>query len=126
MASGQKLPIYGSGKNIREWIHVSDSVNGIIKVLNKGKVGEFYNISSHDFRENIEVTKKIIEFFKGDENCIEYVEDRLGHDFRYAINSSKIRSELDWAPLVDFETGLRETIQWYLDNPAHLHEKTQI
>ena len=126
MVSGQKLPVYGSGKNIREWIHVSDSVDGIIKVLNKGKVGEFYNISSHDFRENIEVTRKIIEFFKGDENCIEYVEDRLGHDFRYAIDSSKIRKELDWAPLVDFESGLNDTIKWYLDNPSYLHEKTTI
>jgi dTDP-glucose 4,6-dehydratase len=111
---------------VREWVHVSDSVAGIIKVLNRGKVGEFYNVSSHDFHENIDVTRKIIEFFQGNESCIDYVEDRLGHDFRYAIDSSKIRSELDWAPIVDFETGLKKTIQWYLDNPTYLHEKTQI
>lgn len=126
MIHGQKLPVYGTGKNVREWIHVSDSVAGIIRVLNGGKVGEFYNISSHDFRENIEVTRKIIEFFQGDESCIEYVEDRLGHDFRYSIDSSKIRSELGWAPLVEFETGLNETIQWYLDNPINPHDKKQI
>ena len=123
MIRGEKLPVYGTGKNVREWIHVSDSVAGIIKVLNAGKVGEFYNISSHDFQENIEVTRKIIEFFNGDESCIEYVEDRLGHDFRYAIDSSKIRTELDWFPSIRFEEGLAETIQWYLDNPNYLHEK---
>lgn len=125
MIRGEKLPVYGTGKNVREWIHVSDSVAGIIKVLNAGKVGEFYNISSHDFQENIEVTRKIIEFFNGNESCIEYVEDRLGHDFRYAIDSSKIRAELDWVPLIGFEEGLAETIQWYLDNPDFLHEKKQ-
>jgi len=123
MVRGEKLPVYGTGKNVREWIHVSDSVAGIIKVLKAGKVGDFYNISSSDFQENIEVTRKIIEFFNGDESCIEYVEDRLGHDFRYAIDSSKIRVELDWAPLISFEQGLAETIQWYLDNPDFLHEK---
>ena len=110
---------------MREWIHVSDSVAGIIKVLNAGKVGEFYNISSRDFQENIEVTRKIIEFFNGNESCIEYVEDRLGHDFRYAIDSSKIRAELDWVPLIGFEEGLADTIQWYLNNPDFLHEKKQ-
>ena len=125
MIRGEKLPVYGTGKNVREWIHVSDSVAGIIKVLNAGKVGEFYNISSHDFQENIEVTRKIIEFFNGDESCIEYVEDRLGHDFRYAIDSSKIRTELDWFPSIRFEEGLAETIQWYLDNPNFLHEEKQ-
>jgi len=126
MIRGEKLPVYGTGKNVREWIHVSDSVAGIIKVLNRGKVGEFYNVSSHDFHENIDVTRKIIDFFQGNESCIDYVEDRLGHDFRYAIDSSKIRNELDWAPIVDFETGLKKTIQWYLDNPTYLHEKTKI
>ena len=123
MIVGQKLPVYGTGENIREWIHVSDSVSGIVEVLNRGKVGEFYNISSQDFRTNIEVTRKIIEFFKGNDNCIEFVEDRPGHDFRYAIENSKIRRELDWKPIVDFEAGLKETIQWYVDNPVYLQEK---
>lgn len=123
LMTGKKVPVYGSGKNIREWIHVSDSVAGIKKVLDKGKVGEFYNISSQDFWTNLEVTRKIIDFFEGDESCIEYVEDRLGHDFRYAIDSSKIRNELGWQPLIDFESGLNQTIKWYLDNREYLHEK---
>ena len=121
--NGKKVPVYGTGNNVREWIHVSDSVAGITKVLDKGKVGEFYNISSQDFRTNLEVTRKIIDFLKKDESSIEYVEDRLGHDFRYAIDSSKIRDELGWHPLIDFETGLNQTIKWYLDNQEYLFEK---
>ena len=108
--TGKKVPVYGTGNNVREWIHVSDSVAGITKVLDKGKVGEFYNISSQDFRTNLEVTRKIIDFLKKDESSIEYVEDRLGHDFRYAIDSSKIRDELGWFTLIDFESGLNQTI----------------
>ena len=125
MIRGQKLPVYGTGKNVREWIHVSDSVSGIRKVLEKGRVGEFYNISSQDFRTNLEVTRKLIDFFDGNESAIEYVEDRLGHDFRYAIDSSKIRTELGWEPLVDFDLGLTQTIQWYLDNQDYLHGEKQ-
>lgn len=123
LIAGEKVPVYGNGKNVREWIHVSDSVAGIRKVLENGKVGEFYNISSQDFRTNLEVTKKIIDFFGGDKSLIQYVEDRLGHDFRYAINSSKIRDELGWRPLVDFESGLNQTIKWYIENPEYLFEK---
>jgi dTDP-glucose 4,6-dehydratase len=121
--TGKKVPVYGTGNNVREWIHVSDSVAGITKVLDKGKVGEFYNISSQDFRTNLEVTRKIIDFLKKDESSIEYVEDRLGHDFRYAIDSSKIRDELGWFPLIDFESGLNQTIEWYLNNQEFLFEK---
>ena len=123
LSTGKKVPVYGTGNNVREWIHVSDSVAGIKKVLDKGKVGEFYNISSQDFRTNLEVTRKIIHFLKKDESSIEYVEDRWGHDFRYAIDSSKIRDELGWHPLIDFESGLNQTIKWYLDNQEYLHEK---
>ena len=122
MVAGQRLPVYGTGENVREWIHVSDSVSGIIKVLHEGRVGEFYNISSQDFHTNIEVTKKIIDYFEGDESSIEYVEDRLGHDFRYAIDSSKITEELNWIPQINFESGLKETIRWYLDNLDYLNE----
>lgn len=124
MMNGQKLPIYGSGKNVREWIHVSDSVQGILKVLDRGKNGEFYNISSSEFLENIDVARKIIQFFGGNDDCIEFVQDRLGHDFRYAIDSTKIRKQLGWKPLVSFEQGLSETIKWYTENPEYLEEKT--
>jgi dTDP-glucose 4,6-dehydratase len=123
MLRGEKLPIYGTGKNVREWIHVSDSVQGILNVLSHGKIGEFYNISSNEFLENIEVAQKVVQFFGGDHSCIEFVEDRLGHDFRYAINSTKIRKELGWKPLVNFEKGLSETIKWYIENPQYLEEK---
>lgn len=123
MKKGEKLPIYGSGKNVREWIHVSDSVQGIINVLEHGKKGEFYNISSSEFLENLDVARKIIQYFGGNDDCIEYVQDRLGHDFRYAIDSTKIRKELGWKPRVPFEQGLRETIKWYIENPEYLEEK---
>jgi dTDP-glucose 4,6-dehydratase len=120
---GEKVPVYGNGSNVREWIHVSDSVEGIIRVMQSGTLGEFYNISSSDFRTNLEVTRAIINFFGKNNDQIEYVADRLGHDFRYAINSEKIRKELNWKPRVDFEEGLQKTIQWYLENPAYLSRK---
>lgn len=112
----EKLPLYGSGKNVREWIHVTDSSRAIISVLLKGKKGEFYNISTGDFQENLGVAKKVLDYFSIDYSQIEFVEDRLGHDFRYAINSSKIRDELGWYPTINFEFGLKETIDWYLRN----------
>ncbi len=123
LSKGKKVPLYGTGQNIREWIHVSDSVAGIRQVLEKGKVGEFYNISSQDFRTNLEVTKRIIGYFGGDESLIDYVEDRPGHDFRYAIDSAKIRNEIGWKPKIDFESGLNQTINWYIDNPEYLNEE---
>ncbi len=118
--NGSKVPVYGDGSNVREWIHVSDSVMGILKVLELGQVGQFYNISSGDFHSNLEVTRRIIEYFGGGDGSIEFVKDRPGHDFRYAISSSKIRSELGWEPKVDFAKGLSRTIKWYVDNPEYL------
>ena len=118
--NGDKVPVYGDGSNVREWIHVSDSVSGILKVLESGQAGEVYNISSGDFRSNLEVTRMIIEHFGYGDGAIEFVKDRLGHDFRYAISSSKIRKELGWEPKVDFINGLSHTIQWYVDNPNYL------
>ena len=121
--SGHKLPLYGTGTNVREWIHVSDSVEGIITVLKHGRIGEYYNISSGIFKENLEVTMSILEYFGFDESQVEFVEDRLGHDFRYAINSDKIRKELGWTPKIDFEDGLKSTIEWYISNPTYLDRK---
>lgn len=122
MLQGKKLPIYGSGMNIREWIHVSDSVSGIITVLLQGKVGDFYNISSNEFRSNLEVATSIIDYFGGGPESIEHVPDRLGHDFRYAITSEKIRTELGWNPTVEFKNGLSVTIDWYVANREYLGE----
>jgi dTDP-glucose 4,6-dehydratase len=122
ISKGEKVPLYGDGKNVREWIHVADSVSGIIKVLESGKEGEFYNISSGEFQENLYVTGKILEYFGYGEEKIDFVEDRLGHDFRYAIDSSKIKNELGWKPQIAFDEGLKLTIDWYIQNPSYLQK----
>lgn len=117
---GKKLPLYGSGKNVREWIHVADNVAAIIKVLEKGHTGNFYNISSGEFYSNLQVAEIVLDYFQKDRSSIDYVSDRPGHDFRYAIDSSKMRQELEWKPCITFAHGLRETISWYQENPEYL------
>jgi dTDP-glucose 4,6-dehydratase len=117
---GKKVPIYGLGKNVREWIHVKDSTSGILQVLESGRTGEFYNISSGFFLSNLELTYKLLNLFDMDESMIEFVEDRAGHDFRYAISSKKIQGELGWKPTIEFEVGLKSTVEWYLNNPDYL------
>ena len=113
----KKLPIYGDGKNIRDWLHVYDHCSAIDLVLHKGKLGEVYNIGGHNEKQNIEIVKLILKALDKPESLIEFVTDRLGHDKRYAIDSSKIVNELGWSPKYTFETGIVETINWYLDNP---------
>ncbi len=122
VSKGENVPVYGDGSNVREWIHVADSVAGIIKVLESGTVGEFYNISSGDFRENLYVTRKILNYFGFGDEKIDFVEDRLGHDYRYAIDSSKIKEEFGWNPQIKFDEGLKSTIDWYLQNPSYLQK----
>lgn len=112
----KELPIYGDGKNIRDWLHVYDHCSAIDLVLHKGRIGEVYNIGGHNEKQNIEIVKLILEALDKDESLIKYVKDRLGHDKRYAIDSSKIVNELGWTPKYTFETGIVETIEWYLDN----------
>jgi dTDP-glucose 4,6-dehydratase len=111
---GKKLPIYGNGKNVRDWIHVIDHCRGINTVLHHGESGEVYNIGSNNEVANIDIAKKIIDYMGAGE--IEYVDDRPGHDYRYAIDSTKILRELGWMPKYNFEDGLVETIEWYKDN----------
>jgi dTDP-glucose 4,6-dehydratase len=123
LSTGSKIPVYGDGKNIREWIHVSDSVRGIITVLNNGKPGEIYNISSGEFRTNTQVAHLILKSMGYDESMIEYVTDRPGHDFRYAVDNAKIFSELGWKSRINFESGLASTIKWYQENPNFLRGK---
>ena len=118
--NGEKVTVYGDGSNVREWIHVSDSVAGIIKVLESGRDNEFYNISSGEFQNNLEVTRKILNFFGRDDNQIDFIADRPGHDFRYALDSSKITNELSWKCLISFDQGLQSTIEWYLNNSEFL------
>ena len=112
----EKLPIYGDGKNIRDWLHVYDHCTAIDLVLHEGKIGEVYNIGGNNEKQNINIVKLILSELGKDESLIEFVVDRLGHDKRYAIDSTKIQEELGWNPKYTFEIGIKETIQWYLDN----------
>ena len=112
----KELPIYGDGKNIRDWLHVYDHCTAIDLVLHKGKIGEVYNVGGHNEKQNIEIVKLILKELNKPESLIKFVKDRLGHDRRYAIDSTKITEELGWKPKYTFETGIIETIHWYLDN----------
>lgn len=113
---GKKVPLYGNGSNIRDWLHVSDHCNALNLVLEKGKAGEIYNIGGGRELSNLELTNLILNELGVDESSIERVEDRKGHDFRYSLNIDKIKRELGYRPQVNFEDGIKETIQWYRDN----------
>ena len=114
--SNKTIPIYGTGKNIRDWIFVDDHCDALLKILFKGKKGESYNISTSNELTNLQVVKKILKFMKKPINLIKFVPDRLGHDFRYSMDSSKIRTQLGWKPKINFDEGIKETIHWYLKN----------
>jgi len=116
----QKLPVYGEGLNIRDWLYVKDHCEAIDLVFHNGRSGERYNIGGHNERRNIQIVKLILERLKKPERLIEYVEDRKGHDYRYAIDPTKIKNELGWEPKTTFEEGIIKTIDWYLDNPDWL------
>ena len=123
---GEKVPVYGDGLNVRDWLYVYDHCEAIDTVLHKGKIGEVYNIGGHNEKTNLEITHLILDAMGKDESSIEYVQDRLGHDRRYAISNDKISSELGWAPSVTFEQGIKMTIDWYLNNldwMKHVEEK---
>ena len=111
-----KIPVYGNGKNIRDWLYVDDHCDAIYDVLNNGKIGESYNISANNELDNLYIIRKILSLMDKSEDLIDFVEDRPGHDFRYSMSSSKIQKELNWKPKVDFESGLKNTINWYLEN----------
>ena len=119
LIDGKRVPIYGDGKQIREWVHVDDHCRGVASVLENGKPGEIYNISGTDEFENIQIARKIISYFgKSEEEAFEFVTDRPGHDIRYSLSGNKIRKELNIKPFIDFETGLQETINWYIANES--------
>lgn len=120
----KELPVYGDGKQIRDWLYVTDHCRAIDLVFEKGKTGEIYNIGGHNEKENIYIVKKIIEILRektGDEEIneelIKHVKDRLGHDRRYGIDPTKIKEELGWEPEIMFDEGIEKTIEWYLENP---------
>jgi len=115
---GMKIPIYGSGKNIRDWIYVLDHCEALEIILEKGKAGEIYNISSGNEEDNLTLVKKILKIMGKNEDLIEFVEDRPGHDVRYSLDSSKIRRELQWKPKYTLEDALKKTVEWYLANES--------
>jgi dTDP-glucose 4,6-dehydratase len=118
LIEGKKIPVYGNGENVRDWLHVDDHCRGIFSVLMNGRSGEVYNIGGGRELTNNEITGLILDAMGANESSIEYVEDRKGHDFRYSVDWTKINREFGYEPLVKFEDGLRETIQWYRDNEA--------
>jgi dTDP-glucose 4,6-dehydratase len=118
LIEGKKVPVYGTGKNVRDWLHVDDHCRGIYEVLINGRSGEVYNIGGGRELTNNEITRLILDAMGADESSIEYVVDRKGHDLRYSVDWEKINHELGYEPQVKFEDGLRETIQWYRDNEA--------
>lgn len=117
LIEGKKVPVYGEGKNIRDWIHVEDHNRGVEKIIEAGKIGETYCLGGGNEKTNLEITQKILSLMGKGEEMIERVADRLGHDLRYAIDYSKAESELNWRPLISFEEGLEKTVQWYQENP---------
>ena len=122
--NNKELPIYGKGKNSREWLHVKDHCIALFKVFEKGKIGEFYNIGSNKNLNNIQITKALLKIAKnfihiGNNVKIKYIADRPGHDQRYALNSNKIKKKLNWKPQIKFDNGLKETFLWYLNNKKY-------
>jgi dTDP-glucose 4,6-dehydratase len=110
------LPVYGDGRNVRDWIHVKDHCEAIDLIIHEGKEGEIYNIGGENERSNIEVVKMILKELGKPESLIKFVKDRPGHDRRYALDITKMKEEFDWSPKISFEEGLRSTIKWYLEN----------
>ena len=122
--NNKSLPVYGDGMQIRDWLHVSDHCSAIDTVLHKGKDGEIYNIGGNNEKANIEIVKLIISTLGKSEDLIEYVKDRPGHDRRYAIDNTKITTDLGWSPAYTFEQGIKETIEWYLNNEPWMNKIT--
>ncbi|MDD5396736.1 MAG: dTDP-glucose 4,6-dehydratase, partial [Candidatus Moranbacteria bacterium] len=128
LMEGKKIPVYGDGMQVRDWLHVEDHCRAIDAIIHKGKIGETYCVGGNGEKPNIEIVLKIIEILKGEavsrgseaslRDWIEYVEDRKGHDRRYAINFDKIKNELGWQPQVTFEEGIAKTVQWFVENEA--------
>lgn len=114
--AGEKIPVYGTGSNVRDWIHVIDHNIGVDLIVRNGRDGEVYNLGGHSERTNLEVVKTILKQLGKNEDLITFVEDRKGHDLRYAIDSSKVEKELGWDRTYTFEQGIKETVDWYLNN----------
>ncbi len=118
LLESKKVPVYGQGRNVRDWIHVDDHNRGVDLVIKKGKIGQTYCLGGDRELSNLELTKKILKLMKKGEDMIEYVKDRPGHDLRYAMDYSKAKKELGWQPEINFEDGLKKTIKWYKENES--------
>lgn len=120
----ESLPVYGKGENVRDWLHVYDHCTAIDLIIRNGVVGEVYNVGGHNERTNLEVVKTVLNELNKPESLISFVTDRKGHDLRYAIDPKKLENELGWKPKYNFDTGIKQTIQWYLDNQQWLDNIT--
>ena len=120
-SQNKKIPIYGKGTNVRDWIYVDDHCDAVLLALLNGKTGESYNISANNETDNLTIVKKILEIMNKPDNLIEFVEDRPGHDLRYSLDSTKIHDQLGWKVKTAFDDGLKKTVQWYVDNPELLN-----
>ncbi|MBN1765084.1 MAG: dTDP-glucose 4,6-dehydratase [Sedimentisphaerales bacterium] len=116
LLEGKKVPVYGDGRQVRDWIHVEDHCRAVLAVMEKGKEGEVYNVGSNNEQYNIDITQLILEHLGKDESYIEHVTDRPGHDRRYAIDSTKMKEQIGWEAQTEFKQGLHDTIEWYLNN----------
>ncbi len=114
--ANEELPVYGKGENVRDWLYVTDHCTAIDLIIHKGRVGEVYNVGGHNEKTNLEVVKTILKALDKPESLIKFVTDRPGHDMRYAIDPTKLETELGWVPEYTFETGIQKTIEWYLNN----------
>ena len=121
-----KVPVYAKGENVREWLFVSDCAGAVFETVEKGRAGEIYNVGSGEEKRNIDVVKTILKILGKTEDLIEFVKDRLGHDFRYSLNSDRIRQEISWKPKVQFSEGIEKTVKWYLDNVEWINKKVKV
>jgi len=121
--NNEKIPVYGKGLNVREWMHVSDCVNAVFKVISKGKTGEAYNIGSGNEKKNIEVAERILDILDKPRTLIEFVADRPGHDIRYSLNAEKVQRETGWKPVISFDRGIEQTVSWYKEHAYWLNKK---
>jgi len=113
LLAGEKVPVYGDGSNVRDWLHVRDHCRAVDMILHKGKIGEIYNVGANEEHSNLDVTKRMLKVLGLPEDRIEFVKDRPGHDIRYALDAGKIKEELGWEPEVEFESGFNGTVEWY-------------
>ncbi|MBE0426134.1 MAG: dTDP-glucose 4,6-dehydratase [Nitrospirae bacterium] len=119
----EKVPVYGKGLNIREWLYVSDCVDAVFEILEKGEIGEIYNVGSGNEQRNIDVVKTVLKLLDKSEDLIEFVKDRPGHDFRYSLNSDKLSKETGWKSSTDFSEGIEKTVKWYVNHMDWVNSK---